>query len=54
MATEGNLYNKTEIEKMLADKLDIQQEYMNQYTSGTNSIFGSLSEKNDDQFKEWK
>jgi len=55
MATKGNLYDKTEIEKMMAGKsMDVQQEYMNQYTSGTNSIFGSLSEENEDQFKEWK
>lgn len=41
-ATEGYLYTKQEIEKMLADPtIDAAQEYLNQYTMGRNSIFGN-------------
>lgn len=54
-ATEGNMYSKPEILKMLADKsMDVDQEYLNQYTSGTDSIFGSLSEQDEDEsVDEW-
>jgi len=41
-ATEGNLYTREEILAMLADKtVDVAQEYLNQYTTGRGSIFGS-------------
>ena len=53
--TKGNLYTREEIEAMLASTTeDPNQEYLNEYVAGRDSIFGSLSEENEDQFKEWK
>lgn len=41
-ATEGNMYTKEQIESFLNDPIvDAQQEYLNQYTVGRNSIFGN-------------
>ena len=38
--TENYLYSTQEIKKMLADKtMDVNQEYLNQYTTGMGSIF---------------
>lgn len=40
--TEGFLYTHEEIQKMLNDpRIDAAQEYLNQYTVGRNSIFGT-------------
>ena len=45
-ATEGNLYTKEEIEVMLADRaMDIDQEYLNKYTTGRDSIWGEVTEE---------
>jgi hypothetical protein len=39
--TEGSIYTRAEIEKMLQDPaIDVAQEYLNQYTTGKNSVFG--------------
>lgn len=55
-ATEDNLYTRKEIEAMLASTTeDPQQEYLNEYVAGRDSIFGSLSEGDeDDSVDEWK
>ena len=56
-ATEGNLYTKQEIESMLADKsMDSQQEFMNQYTAGNDSVFGSINEDimEEENIDEWR
>ena len=52
--TEGNLYTKKEIEAMLSSTTeDPKQEYLNEYVAGRDSIFGSLSEEDEDEFEEW-
>jgi len=43
-ATEGNLYTKPDIEIMLADPtMDTDQEYLNKYTTGRDSIWGEVT-----------
>ena len=43
-ATEGNLYTREEIELMLADRtMDVDQEYLNKYTTGRDSIWGEVT-----------
>lgn len=45
-ATEGNLYSKNEIEVMLSDRaMDTDQEYLNKYTTGRDSIWGEVTEE---------
>ena len=45
-ATQGNLYSKNEIEVMLADRtMDVDQEYLNKYTTGRDSIWGEVTEE---------
>jgi len=45
-ATEGNLYSNQDILKMLADPtMDTDQEYLNAYTAGRNSIFGVIDDE---------
>jgi len=44
--TENYLYSTEEIEIMLKDTtLDVEQEFLNQYTSGRDSIFGTVLEE---------
>ena len=54
-ATEGNLYTRKEIEAMLNSTTeDPEQEYLNGYVAGRDSIFGSLSEEDEDNsVDEW-
>ena len=45
-ATEGNLYSTEDIEIMLADPtMDVEQEYLNKYTTGRDSIWGEVTEE---------
>jgi len=45
-ATEGNLYSNQDILKMLADPtMDTNQEYLNTYTVGRNSVFGVIDDE---------
>jgi hypothetical protein len=42
--TKGYLYSEEEIKKFLADKtIDVDQEYLNQYTAGSANIFGTVN-----------
>jgi len=42
--TKNYLYTSEEIEKMLADKtIDVEQEYLNQYTAGSTNVFGTIN-----------
>lgn len=44
--TEGNLYTKQEIEEMLKDPtIDVEQEFLNGYTTGRNNIFSTFKEE---------
>lgn len=41
--TEGNLYTKEQIEKILKDPtIDVEQEFLNGYTTGRNNIFSTF------------
>lgn len=43
--TEGNLYTKEQIETILADPtIDVEQEFLNGYTTGRNNIFSVFKE----------
>ncbi len=55
-ATEGNLYSTEEINALLNSTAeDPKPEYLNEYVAGRDSIFGSLSEEDeDDSVDEWK
>ena len=45
-ATEGKLYSTEEIEKFLADtSMDTDQEYLNKYTTGRDSIWGEVTDE---------
>lgn len=46
--TEGNLYTRQQIEQILADQtIDVEQEFLNGYTTGRNSIFGDKFKQTD-------
>ncbi len=54
-ATEGNLYSNQEILKMLADPtMDTDQEYLNAYTAGRNSIFGVVEDEDIEPGELWE
>jgi len=54
-ATEGNLYSKQEILKMLADPtMDTDQEYLNAYTAGRNSVFGEIDDEDIEPGELWE
>lgn len=51
---EGNLYTKEEIEEMIASSAeDPDQEYLCQYKTGRDSIFGTVSPEDQQGKKEW-
>lgn len=51
----GVIYSKEEAEaELLRTDVDVEQEYLNQYTTGRDSIFGKvMSEDEDDSLEEW-
>ena len=52
--TEGNMYNKEQIEEMLnTSKADPNQEYLCQFTIGEDSIFGTVTAEDKSNFEEW-
>ena len=52
-STEGNLYSREDIEKFLADStMDVDQEYLNKYTTGRDSIWGEVTESHRDDEEE--
>lgn len=52
--TEGNLYSRDEILAMLNDKtVDVAQEYLNQYTTGRDSVFGSQFPEGAYEAEQW-
>ena len=54
-ATEGNLYSNQEILKMLADPtMDTDQEYLNAYTVGRNSVFGEIDDEDIELGELWE
>jgi len=54
-ATEGNLYSNQDILKMLADPtMDTNQEYLNAYTVGRNSVFGEIDDENIEPGELWE
>jgi len=54
-ATLGNLYTKQEIDEMLADPtIDTDQEYLNAYTVGRNSIFGEIDDEDIEPGELWE
>ena len=54
-ATEGNLYSKQDILKMLADPtMDTGQEYLNAYTVGRNSVFGEIDDEDIEPGELWE
>jgi len=54
-ATEGNLYSNQDILKMLADPtMDTDQEYLNTYTVGRNSIFGVVEDEDIEPGELWE
>jgi len=54
-ATEGNLYSNQDILKMLADPtMDTQQEYLNAYTVGRNSLFGEIDDEDVEPGELWE
>ena len=53
-ATEGNLYTRPEIEKMIRDSTeDPNQEYLGKFVIGKSSIFGLISDENREDYDEW-
>jgi len=54
-ATEGNLYSNQDILKMLADPtMDTDQEYLNAYTTGRNSVFGVVEDEDIEPGELWE
>ncbi len=54
-ATEGNLYSNQDILKMLADPtMDTDQEYLNAYTTGRNSVFGVIDDEDIEPGELWE
>ena len=52
--TEGNLYSKEKIEELLASSTgDPEQEYLCQYKTGKDSIFGTVSDEDQQGKVEW-
>jgi len=54
-ATEGNLYSNQDILKMLSDPtMDTDQEYLNAYTAGRNSVFGVIDDEDIEPGELWE
>ncbi|MCH9657195.1 terminase family protein [archaeon] len=51
----GIIYTKEEAEEELKrTDVDVEQEYLNQYTTGRDSIFGKIMDEDEEEMKEWK
>jgi len=54
-ATEGNLYSNQDILKMLADPtMDTDQEYLNAYTTGRDSLYGVIDDEDIEPGELWE